>query len=139
MKKQSIRENFYLLSIGAVGLDLGSTIIATLRPREFAEFNPIAEAIGFYGTIVYGVVILGVISLVLLKWGVSWGSTGDKGVFLTDLIAIEVFIMGITAFLHNYGFIAVVHSYRDFYILIGVSFFFAALASFLINRQLLLH
>ncbi|MCL0064973.1 hypothetical protein M1N84_03670 [Dehalococcoidia bacterium] len=48
-------------------MDLGSTIIATLRPREFAEFNPIAEAIGFYGTIVYGVVILGVISLVLLN------------------------------------------------------------------------
>jgi hypothetical protein len=79
-----------------------------------------------------------VVSLVLLKWGVSLGRRRDKTLFLADLIAIEVFIEGVTAFLHNYGFIAVVHSYRDFYILIGVSFLFAALVSFLINRQLLL-
>lgn len=59
-------------------------------------------------------------------------------VILTDLITIEVFIEEITAFLHNYGFIAVVHSYRDSYILTGGSFIFAALVSFLINRRLLL-
>jgi len=138
MNKQITKENLYLFAMGAVALDLGSTVIVTLRRGSFAEFNPIAQSLGFHDTIVYGLVILAVVSLALLKWGVSWGRRRDKMVILTHFFASEVFITRITTFLHSYRLIAMVHSYRDFYVLIGVSFLFAALVSFLINRQILL-
>jgi len=50
-----------------------------------------------------------------MKWGLDWARKGDKAVFFTDLIGIEVFIEGIFDFLS------------------------AALASLLINRRLLFH
>ena len=136
--KIKLRENFYLAAIGAVALDFGSTIIVTLERGRFAEFNPIAQALGFPGTIVYGLVMIALIGLVLFKWGLSWAERKEKDIFFIDLIAVEVFAQGIFNFLHNYGFISLVHSYRDFYILIGTSSSFAAFVSFLINHRLLL-
>ena len=136
--RAKLRENFYLTSIGAAILDFGSTIIVTLSHGRFAEFNPIAQALGFPGTIVYGLVMITLVSLALLKWGLSWAERKEKEVFVTDLIAIEVSIDGIFAFLHNYGFVSLVHSYQDFYILIGTSFGFATLVSSIINYRLLL-
>lgn len=69
VRKQLTRENLYLFAVGAVALDFGSTIVATLRHGSFAEFNPIAQAIGFPGTIVYGIATLTLVSLAVLKSG----------------------------------------------------------------------
>lgn len=136
---QSLREKCYIAAIGAIALDLGSTTTVTLRRGSFAEYNPIAQCIGLPGTIVYGLGILALVSFVLMKWGLDWARREDKGVFFTDLIGIEVFISGIFDFLHNYGFIYLIHSYTHFYIFTGASFSFAALVSLLINRHLLFH
>jgi len=135
---QNFREKLYLASIGAVALDLGSTIIATLRHGSFAEFNPIAQSLGFPGTIGYGLGIIILVSLALMKWGLDWARRENKGVFFTDLVGIEVLIGGVLAFLHNFGFVVLIHSYHEFYIFIGLSFSFAVLISFLFNRRMLI-
>ena len=118
-------------------LDWGSTILITLQRGEFTEMNPIAEAIGFDGAILYAVGILVITTIVLFKWGLHFKRSGSSRIILTDCLAIALTIQGFAAFLNNYEFVPVAESVNNIQIFGVVTFVVAALLTLLVNRWVL--
>ncbi len=127
----------YLIALTAIVLDWGSTVIVTLQRGEFNELNPIALTMGFDGAALYAVGIIAVMALVLFKWGIQFEASRDRKVILTDWLAIALIIQGLTACFNNFGIIPVAQSLSAFYVSSGVSFCFAGVAAFSMNRDLL--
>ena len=130
------RENLYLIPLVAIMLDWGSTVIAMQYNSRFVELNPIGQLLGLKGVAFYGIGIMAVVSVFLFKYGIRYAANGEKGVFLTDLIAIAVAIQGITACLNNFEIINATQIVGSYYAFGQVTFMFAAVASFFINYNL---
>ncbi len=130
------REILYLFPIIAITLDWGSTIITTLQRGEFAELNPIAEAMGFNGAITYAVGILVITTIALFKWGRGFEQSGSRGIILTDCLAIALTIQGFAAFFNNFGLVPVVQSFNSIHTFGVVTFISAAILTLLLNRRI---
>jgi len=98
--------------------------------------NPIAEAMGFNGAILYAAGILVVTAIALFKWGIGFERNGFRGIILTDCLAVALTIQGFAAFFNNFGLVPVVQSFNNIHVFGVVTFISAAILTLLLNRRI---